>query len=78
MRQKTQHFDIRQTMQCSKYEIFHYNEPAATEVKIHNHDFYEVFFLLDGDISYWMEDELSLTAAVLVTAAVFIDIKSKL
>ena len=58
MRQKTQHFDIRQTMQCSKYEIFHYNEPAATEVKIHNHDFYEVFFLLDGDISYWMEGEV--------------------
>ena len=64
-------------MQCTTYKIFHYNEHVETEVKVHNHDFYKVF-PLDGDISYWMEDELSLTAAVLVTAAVFIDIKSKL
>lgn len=58
MRQKTQRFNVRQNMQCNTFEIFHYNEPAETEVKVHNHDFYEVFFLIDGDISYWLEGEI--------------------
>ncbi len=58
MRQKIQCFDIRQNMKCNTYEIFHYNEPMANEIKVHNHDFYEVFFLLDGDIFYWMEGEV--------------------
>lgn len=58
MRQKTQQFDIRQEMKCSTYEIFHYNEPMVNAVEIHDHDFYEIFFLLDGDISYWLEGEI--------------------
>lgn len=58
MRQKIQPFDVRQNMKGSTYEIFHYNEPVKNEVAIHNHDFYEIFFLLSGNISYWMEGEL--------------------
>ena len=58
MFQKTQHFDLRQKMNCTRYEIFHYNEPMKNEVGIHNHDFYEIFFLIKGDISYWMEGEI--------------------
>lgn len=58
MRQKIQPFDARQNMNCSTYEIFHYNEPMKNEVTVHNHDFYEIFFLLDGNISYWMEGEI--------------------
>lgn len=58
MRQKIQQFDVRQNMNCSTYEIFHYNGPLKNEVSIHNHDFYEIFFLLSGKISYWMEGEI--------------------
>ena len=58
MRQNIQHFDIRQSMNNSKYEIFHYKEPAENKVEIHSHDFYEIFFLLDGDISYWLEGKI--------------------
>ena len=58
MRQKIQRFDKRQSMNTSSYEIFHYNEPMINEVEVHNHDFYEIFFLLSGNISYWMEGEV--------------------
>ncbi len=58
MRQKIQHFDIRQHMKGTTYEIFHYNEPMKREVEVHNHGFYEIFFLLKGNISYWMEGEI--------------------
>lgn len=57
MRQRIQRFDSRQNMNCSDYEIFHYNEPPKNGVDIHSHDFYEIFFLLGGDISYWIEGE---------------------
>ncbi len=58
MRQKIQQFEQRQSMNTSSYEIFHYNEPVTDKVEVHNHDFYEIFFLLSGDISYWVEGEL--------------------
>ena len=58
MRQRTQHFEQRQEMKTSSYEVFHYNEPMINEVEVHNHDFYEIFFLLGGNISYWMEGEV--------------------
>ncbi len=58
MRQRIQRFEQRQSMKTSSYEIFHYNEPMTEEVEVHNHDFYEIFFLLDGNISYWMEGEV--------------------
>lgn len=58
MHHRIQRFDIRQNMKCKTYEIFHYNERLTTEVGVHSHDFYEIFFLLDGDISYWMEGEI--------------------
>ena len=58
MRQKIQRFDSRQDMNCNNYEIFHYNEALKSNVEIHSHDFYEIFFLLNGNISYWMEGEI--------------------
>ncbi len=58
MRQRIQRFNLRQNMSCTKYEIFHYNESMENEVEVHNHDFYEIFFLLGGNISYWMEGEI--------------------
>lgn len=58
MRQRTQRFNLRQNMSCTKYEIFHYNEAMKNEVEVHHHDFYEIFFLLGGNISYWMEGEI--------------------
>ncbi len=55
MKAQAQRFDPRQQMQGKTFEIFHYREPPAEEVQIHHHDFYEVYFLLDGDVEYWVD-----------------------
>lgn len=55
MRLKPQHFDPRQDMRRDSFEIFHYNEPKATDVEVHHHDFYELYLFLGGQAEYWVE-----------------------
>lgn len=55
MRERAQHFDPRQTMHNKDFEIFHYREPKPNEVEVHHHDFYEVYFFLNGEVEYWVE-----------------------
>ena len=50
-----QSFDPRQQMNNLTFEAFYYKEPKATEVEVHHHDFYEVYNLLAGDVSYWVD-----------------------
>ena len=58
MREKAQRFDPRQVMHSSSFEIFHYREPRPNTVEVHHHDFFEVYFLLDGQISYWVDGRI--------------------
>lgn len=58
MRERAQRFDPRQNMHRSTFEVFHYREPKAAEVEVHHHDFYEVYFLLSGSVSYWSEGQI--------------------
>ena len=51
----TQGFDPRQVMQSDTFEVFHYREPRAPGVEVHHHDFYEVYYLLDGQVEYWVD-----------------------
>lgn len=55
MRERAQHFDPRQNMHSKDFEIFHYREPKPNEVEVHHHDFYEVYFFLNGEVEYWVE-----------------------
>lgn len=55
MRQRSQKFDPRQVMQRADFEVFHYRDPRPGYVEVHHHDFYEVYFLLAGAVSYWVE-----------------------
>ena len=41
-------FDHRQVMQKPDFEIFHYNNPAICSCPPHQHDFFELFYLM-GD-----------------------------
>lgn len=50
-----QYFDPRQQMQGNTFEVFYYKEPKAVEVDVHHHDFYEVYNLLAGEVSYWVD-----------------------
>lgn len=55
MAQRPQHFSTRQRMSRNTFEIFHYRDSNMTEVALHHHDFYEVYFFLSGSVSYNIE-----------------------
>ena len=58
MREKSQRFDPRQTMQRDTFEVFHYREPRPDTVEVHHHDFYEVYYLLGGEVEYWVDGRI--------------------
>lgn len=58
MRERSQKFDPRQVMHRDSFEIFHYRDPRPGFVEVHHHDFYEVYFLLSGNVAYWVEGRI--------------------
>ena len=58
MRERSQRFDPRQTMQKDTFEVFHYREPRPNTVEVHHHDFYEVYYLLRGEVEYWVDGRI--------------------
>ena len=58
MRERSQNFDPRQVMQRDTFEIFHYRDPRPGFVEVHHHDFYEVYFLLGGEVAYWVDGRI--------------------
>ncbi|MBQ8611641.1 MAG: helix-turn-helix domain-containing protein [Oscillospiraceae bacterium] len=55
MRENVQRFDPRQVMSRPDFEVFYYREPKPGNVEVHHHDFYEVYFFLNGQVEYWVE-----------------------
>ena len=53
-----QFFDPRQNMRGNTFEVFYYKEPKAADVDVHHHDFYEVYNLIAGDVSYWVDGQV--------------------
>lgn len=67
MRERSQRFDPRQTMQTDTFEVFHYKDPQPGTVEVHHHDFYEIYLFLGGQMDYWVEGRiLRLTAGDLL------------
>lgn len=58
MRERSQNFDPRQVMHRDTFEIFHYRDPRPGFVEVHHHDFYEVYFLLGGEVAYWVDGRI--------------------
>ncbi len=52
---KIQTYDPRQVMCRSDYEIAHKRDTYLKDVELHHHDFYEVYFLVSGDVTYTIE-----------------------
>ncbi len=48
-------FDSRQVMLRADYEIAHKLDTLLNDVELHHHDFYEIVFLLSGDVDYSVE-----------------------
>ena len=58
MRERSQSFDPWQVMKSQTFEVFHYRQPRPDTVDVHHHDFYEVYFLLGGEIEYWVDGRI--------------------
>ena len=55
MRERSQRFDPRQTMQTDTFEVFHYKDSHPGTEEVHHHDFYEIYFFLSGSVLYNIE-----------------------
>ncbi len=50
-----QKFSTRQHMVSHTFEIYHYSDSYLNEVALHHHDFYEVYYFLNGSANYIIE-----------------------
>lgn len=50
-----QEFVTRQYMVSSDFEFFHNINEASLDVPYHNHDFYEIYLFLSGEVTYIIE-----------------------
>lgn len=48
-------FDPRQSMTSPSFEVFHYRDAKFEGVAVHQHDFYEVYFFISGNVEYSVE-----------------------
>ena len=58
MSERAQQFDPRQVMRSDTFEVFHYQEARPGGVDVHHHDFYEVYYLLNGQVEYWVDGRI--------------------
>jgi len=58
MRRQTQNFISRQHMIANDFEFFHYEDSESANVEYHEHDFYEIFIMYSGTVSYMIEGKL--------------------
>ena len=55
MKLPIQHFTFRQKMETNDFEFFHYKDNFPVEIDFHNHDFYEIYLFLSGNVTYIVE-----------------------
>ena len=64
---QVQLFTQNQTMHKTDYEVYRYktalscsdtNGMGGELAELHHHDFYEVYLLLDGEVSYWVDGRI--------------------
>ena len=52
MKQQPKHFETRQYMLRNDFEAFYYSDEDLRSVAPHRHDFCELLFFLEGDVTY--------------------------
>lgn len=55
MKSPVRPFSPRQKMLDADFEIYRYRDSYLSEVELHHHDFYEVYFFLSGSVTYTIE-----------------------
>lgn len=53
-----QMFDPRQEMRQPDFELQYKRDSYLNDVELHHHDFYELYFLMSGDVTYTIESRL--------------------
>lgn len=56
MSQRISKFNARQTMNNREFEVFHYKDARPDGIMLHNHDFFEVYFFLGGEVEFQIEN----------------------
>lgn len=51
-------FSNRQYMLSKDYELYYFSDSPGAEVDSHAHDYYELYFFLEGTVSYLIEKQL--------------------
>jgi len=51
-------FDPRQEMISADYELQYKQDSYLKDVALHHHDFYELYYLVSGDVTYTIESKL--------------------
>lgn len=51
-------YDPRQEMKGLDFEIQHKRDTYLNNVELHHHDFYEIYYLVSGDVNYVIEGRL--------------------
>ena len=51
-------FDPRQSMRRADFELQYKRDSYLKKVDLHHHDFYEIYFLITGDVTYTIESKL--------------------
>lgn len=52
------HFDPRQQMRQQDFELQYKLDSYLIDVDLHHHDFYELYYLVSGDVTYTIESRL--------------------
>lgn len=58
MTKKLSVYDPRQEMLTGDFEIQHKRDTYLKDVELHHHDFYEIYYLVSGDVTYMIEGRL--------------------
>ncbi len=58
MATKLQTYNPRQVMCRKDFEIQHKRDTYLQDVELHHHDFYEIYFLVSGDVTYSIEGKI--------------------
>ena len=53
-----QRFDPRQEMRHTDFELQYKRDSYLKDVELHHHDFFELYFLLSGDVTYLVESKI--------------------
>lgn len=58
MGQPLQRFDPRQEMRRRDFELQHKQDFHLKDVELHHHDFFEIYFLIAGDVTYLIDSKI--------------------